>query len=257
VISIAGTTDAFVFECSRLIKFPRIAWWAGLAAFPTVIMNFIRSLNGPPLHVYEGTDSAGLSLVLASGCATSLALILVATPVVYAELEGHTWTYLAVRPRGKGSVLVGKYLAAVVWASTAGWVGLAGCYWTMGMSELSTLWLSLFGLTFLWSLALGAVLVLIGVLALRRAMVSGVLYIMIFEAAISNIPAVVSKLTVTYHVRSLLAHVADVAPKAPWGPAGDGSPGAYIAALVTYAIVFLGLALYVLHRRQLVTAQDE
>ena len=41
---------------------------------------------------------------------TLFGLLLWVTPVVQAELEGRTWIYLAVRPRGRVSMLLGKYL---------------------------------------------------------------------------------------------------------------------------------------------------
>ncbi len=48
-------------------------------------------------------------------------------PLVHAELEGRTWIYLAVRPRGRVSVLLGKYLTAVAWTTLAGWTSTTIC----------------------------------------------------------------------------------------------------------------------------------
>ena len=212
MISINGALDAFLFEWKRLMKFPRLAWWIGLAALPPALILIVVSLTAYPEDVHEYLRFAGLAYILAGCCSNILALLLSATPVIYGELEGKTWTYLAIRPTGKGSVLIGKYFAAVSWATTTSWAALAVSFLVVGTPELSPLWWSLSGLALLTSVAVGAVMVFLGVLCLRRAMVFGLLYVVLFEVVIGRIPAVVSKITASFYVRSLYLISVDAAP---------------------------------------------
>lgn len=255
MININGALDAFLFEWKRLMKFPRLAWWIGLAAFPPALVFLITSINHRPEQMHEYLRFAGLAYVLAGCCSNVLALLLSATPIIYSELEGKTWTYLAIRPHGKGSVLVGKYFAAVSWATTTSWAGLATSFLIVGTAELSTLWWSFCGMAFLTNIAIGAVMVFLGVLSLRRAMVFGLLYVIIFELVIAGIPAIISKITAAFYLRSLYVIAADSRRDILVPP--EENPLICIGALLLYASVALGGALYVLHQRQLVTQQED
>ncbi|MFO7904832.1 MAG: hypothetical protein R6U98_19370, partial [Pirellulaceae bacterium] len=66
-------------------------------------------------------------LGLIPGVITLLGLLLWVTPLVQSELEGRTWGYLAVHPRGRASLLLGKYLTAIVWTALAGCTSLTIC----------------------------------------------------------------------------------------------------------------------------------
>ena len=257
-LSLAGVSDAFRFEWKRLMKFPRLAWWVGLAAFAPVILAIIVSFAGRP-EDHELHDVAIFAYVLAGGCSSVLGLLLVATPVVYGELEGKTWTYLAVRPKGKGSVVAGKYLAAVSWSTTAAWLSLAIGALLVGSSSVARLWAVMFGMVVLSNLAIGAAMVFLGVLCLRRAMVFGVLYALIFEVVIGFVPAVIAKLTANWHLRAILFNGGDipVTSEAVRQLVDDGSPIVHAGWLLVYAAAFLTAALWVLHRRQLVTQQED
>lgn len=246
---------ASFFEWRRLMKFPRLAWWLGLAAFPAVLTGAVRSVVGPPESVEE---QAAVAFVLSGGVASVLALLLAATPVVYGELEGKTWAYLAVRPRGKGSVFAGKYLAAVTWATSAAWIGLIATFAVFGASAPPSLWLELCGIAVLGNLAVGAVMVFLGVLSLRRAMVFGVLYVLIAEIFLASVPAVVMKLTIRYRVQTLFAKATGLrSPPELQHFFGSGPAVQYVGELLLYSAALVLASLFVLHRRQLVTQQED
>jgi len=258
VIDISGTLDVFLFEWKRLMKFPRLAWWVGLAAFPPALIALVASVTAPPQQLHEYLKVAGYVYILAGGCSNTLALLLSATPVISGELEGKTWTYLSIRPRGKGSVLIGKYCAAVSWATTASWAGIGTCFLLVGTRQLSSLWWSFLGMALLTNLAVGAVMVLLGVLCLRRAMVFGLIYVIVLELVIGRIPAVVSKITASFYVNSLYL-IAEEAPPSRLDAfvLREESPMICIGALLLYATLSLVIALWVLHQRQLVTQQED
>ncbi len=109
-----GIWAAFRFECARSFTISRLAWWTAMAMFPAVLLFLIRQENPDAL-----TDDEGLSVVLyflIVRVLCPLNLLLWATPIIHAELESKTWSFLSVRPHGKSSVLFGKYLAAVAWS---------------------------------------------------------------------------------------------------------------------------------------------
>jgi hypothetical protein len=135
---------------------------------------------------------------------TLFGLLLWVPTLVHAELEGRTWIYLAVRPRGRVNVLLGKYLTAVTWTILAGWISTTLCVLVARPDSAFRLWGTMVVLVALASVSYGALYALFGVLLHRRAMVIAVAYTLIFEFLASLIPAVINKLTVQYRLRNLL-----------------------------------------------------
>lgn len=135
---------------------------------------------------------------------TLFGLLLWVPPLVHAELEGRTWLYLAVRPRGRVSVLLGKYLTAIAWTLLAGWTSVTICAAIARPDNVIRLWATMMALTSLASVCYGALYALFGVALHRRAMVLAVGYTLVFEFLVSLIPAVINKLTVQYRLRNLL-----------------------------------------------------
>ncbi len=196
-----GIWACFRFECARALTLSRLAWWSAMAVFPAVLLFLIRQEDPVAL-----TDDEGLSVVLyflVIQVLCPLNLLLLATPIVHAELEGKTWLFLAVRPHGKSSVLFGKYLAAVLWTIAGGWLSIALAV-ALGPPEDATRVVWLLGkLVVLSSFAYGAVYTLLGVLFLKRAMVVTVAYTLLVEGALTMVPAVVNEVTVAFRLRTI------------------------------------------------------
>ena len=107
----------FAFEFSRSLTTSRIATSLVLALFAPVML----SLIGMTINIENTRQQIPFPLIVLGIfhlLAIFLAVLLWATPVVFSELEGKTWTYLAIRPHGKLSSTLGKYLNAVFWATS-------------------------------------------------------------------------------------------------------------------------------------------
>jgi hypothetical protein len=111
----------FCFEFARTTALSRISFGALLALFPVALVATIQYLGGPLHFTIPGLVAL---YALIPGLTCVLAALLWATPVIHAEIEGGTWPYLAVRPCGRSSILLGKYLASVGWTVLVAWLSL-------------------------------------------------------------------------------------------------------------------------------------
>jgi ABC-type transport system involved in multi-copper enzyme maturation permease subunit len=198
--------------------------------------------------------------VLVAGVITLLGLLLWATPIVQAELEGRTWIYLAVRPRGRASVLLGKYLTAVIWTTLAGWTSATICVGIAQPPNGFLLWRSLLFVIVLGCLGYGALFSLIGVLIPRRAMVIAVAYTLIFEFLVSFIPAVINQFTVHYRLRNLLVQFMGWRDLLPDGTGevllGDQPAWLHIGILGLTVVVLLTVAMQAIQVKEYVSAEE-
>ena len=113
----------FAFEIRRALTWRRLLQMA-IALIPVGLIAMVQHQGG---HL-ERNDRAGLALFfLIPQVLCLLALLLWATPAIYAEVEAKTWTYLAVRPAGREAILAGKYLAAVTWTVACAGLSLVLC----------------------------------------------------------------------------------------------------------------------------------
>jgi ABC-type transport system involved in multi-copper enzyme maturation permease subunit len=249
----------FRFECGRTLTVPRLLTWLLLAAFPVALLLLIQHQGG-----HLGRDQRGgvALFVLIPEFVCVMGLLLWAAPIVHAELEGKTWTYLAVSPAGKASILVGKYLTAVAWTTLAAWFSLALSLAVVRPEE-NALRLGgvLAALVPLSALAYGAIYVLLGVVFLRRAMVAAVAYTFISEVLISFVPALINQLTVQFHLRTLLVRWMgwkELAGSLRMGSQFFSTAPAWqhILSLLVFAAVFLLAAVLVLRRRELISADQ-
>jgi ABC-type transport system involved in multi-copper enzyme maturation permease subunit len=243
------------FECRRALGVGRLATVAALALFPVGLLGLVQ-YHGAHL---ERFDWAVTLFVLIPEVISLAGLLLWATPVIQAEVEGKTWTYLAVRPGGKVPILLGKYAAAVTWAMLTALLSLSLSIGIVAPADkLQEGWLTLAALTVLSCLTYGALYVLIGVIALRRGMIVAVAYTFLFEFLVGMVPAMVNQFTVQYHLRTLLVrwlHMID-------GPAGlttmigAGPPWRHVVILLAATAVLLTMAAAMLRRRELMTAGE-
>ena len=212
--SVFGNVAAvFFFEWKRASTFPRMAWWAALAAFPVFIVGLFRyivpSQPEPPEELWR-VFCAWLIFALVPMLVSMLGTLLWMTPALSAELERRSWVYLAVRPNGSTAVLIGKYLAAITWVIPPAMVGLSIAVPLAGTNDPWRIWLTMAGLVLLSCPAYAAIYLLLGVVMPRRAMVLAVAYTLLFELIISFVPAVINKVTVQYRLRALAARWCDL-----------------------------------------------
>jgi len=201
-----GMLAVFNFELRRSLTVSRMGAWTALALFPPSIVMLMFVGLGPDIAGY------GFALsMLIPAVVCMLGQLLWASPLVNSELEGKTWIYLAARPKGRGSVFLGKFFTAVTWTALSGLGALTLCVIVTGANNmpipLGKLWLVFAALILLACFSYGALFALIGVLFQRRAMVICVGYCVMVEFVIPNLlPAntVLTEFTVSYHLRNLM-----------------------------------------------------
>jgi hypothetical protein len=204
---IRAILNVVAFEFQRSLTPGRLAAWALLWIFPTALVWMMRSVNG---RTADDDRAAILAFYLVPQVSCMLGLLLWATPAVQSEMEGLSWVYLTVRPKGKLAAIFGKYALAVLWSASAGCIGAATVAYVFQGSEGYRLASVIAALCVLSCMAYGALYLLIGILFFRRPIVLAVAYTFFFEFILSQVPATINQLTVSYRLRSLLVHWMDL-----------------------------------------------
>jgi ABC-2 type transport system permease protein len=205
----------FVLSLRQMVRGKRLLVLSVLYLIPAVLALVLRCLDHPaPADELE----TGLLFYLLPHALVPLTALLYAGSVIQDEIEDQTLTYLLIRPLPRWALYVVKLLA--VWVVTGALMVVfttltyAATYW-----RTDELWgtilpgkaLIFSGILALALLAYCGVFGLIGVLT-SRSLVTGVIYVVLFEITVANIDIVVRKLTVVYYVRALSIHWLDVNP---------------------------------------------
>ncbi|MEE2640121.1 MAG: hypothetical protein VX768_05800 [Planctomycetota bacterium] len=276
----------FAFEFSRSLTTSRIATSLVLALFAPVML----SLIGMTINIDNTRQQIPFPLIVLGIfhlLAIFLAVLLWATPVVFSELEAKTWTYLAIRPHGKLSSTLGKYLNAVFWATSTASVSLTlSCLiisrfrwdprqlqppnatsspamqeWMEILTHSSQpviVWYSILPALLLGALALSSIFIHIGLITHKRGMVFALIYAVI-ETIFAFLPAVVRNFTVGYHLRNIAMKTARFSPPPDIDEQvllSENSILFHILVLLVITLVHLGAAIYWLHSREYITAEE-
>lgn len=244
------------FDLSRSLRPSRLVVFGILAFFPPAI-TAISTAD-------EGVEFAPAIIGITVMMVGALALLLWATPIVHHELESKTWAYIAIRPSGRLSLLLGKYLMSVVWTITVCTIALTLCVAIVGladpMANLIRLWAVFFALICMAALAYGALFLLIGTVFPRRSMVFAVAYMILVEGIIAFVPAVINQLTMRHHLTALAIRWLDF-DFAPDDFAdrilGLGEPTwQNMGILILSPIVLLSVTIYLIVNREYITADE-
>lgn len=190
---------------------------------------------------------------------TMLGMLVLASPIVHSELEGQTWIYALVRHAGRRSLLLGKYLVAVLWTSTAGILAVSLATPFLPVQNPAQLWLTASLLCLLASLAYGALFALIGVVMQKRVMVISFVYALVAEGVLAWIPAVINQFTIAYRLRSILFRWLDLSVDEYFPNMGlarnamvaqDPSGWVQVAWVLLISGILLGLALWLVETIQ-------
>ncbi|WP_164102581.1 hypothetical protein [Candidatus Laterigemmans baculatus] len=200
-----GPLGVLRFELRRSLSAGRLALWLLVALFPMALILLTQLRAAQTMSPgYSQEAMIALLFLLIVRVASVLGLLLWATPAVQSEIEARTWLYVATRPQGPGSLVLGKYAVAILWSFTS---AVAATTLAVPVAELEhglRTWGVLTALAFLAVLAYGALFTFIGTLIQRRAMVVAILYIVLVEGALSLIPATINRFTVGFRLLSLL-----------------------------------------------------
>jgi ABC-type transport system involved in multi-copper enzyme maturation permease subunit len=217
--------------------------------------------TGEKLVIRDETNLAFSMLVylLIPQVMTMLGMLVLASPIVHSELEGQTWIYALVRHAGRRSLLLGKYLVAVLWTSTAGILAVSLATPFVPLKNPAQLWLTASLLCLLASLAYGALFALIGVVMQKRVMVISFVYALVAEGVLAWIPAVINQFTIAYRLRSILFRWLDLSVDQYFPNMGlarnamvaqDPSGWVQVAWVLLISGILLGLALWLVETIQ-------
>jgi len=254
-----NTIAAARFEIRRCLTAQRLAVGGFLAAFPVMMLTLITIANRGSIPEYNFVVSLFVYII------GILSLLLWATPNVYSELESKGWIFLASRSRGRISVLLGKYFAAVV----ASWIICSiaatmcllftSCFGMLPSMPLIQLWLIYLAIISLAVLAYGAVFSLIGTMFQKRSMVIAAIYTFVSEVVLGSIPAIISRFTPRFYLSGLAFEWLEMR-----GPIqdetdvdltlfiGDMSNTTRVLCLLVGSAVVLAAACYVIRYREYV-----
>ncbi len=249
------------FEISRVMTVRRMAVALVMALFPPVMILILAS--------GQVFDFPEMTLSVLCGMICLLSLLLWATPNVYSELEGKSWTFVTTRPHGRLSILFGKYLMAAGMSFLVPWVGLSLAMLVidpelyLSNAPRLELWFYLSCLLALASTVYAAIFSFFGVIVQRRAMVVAVGYFIGFEILLALAPAVIGKLAMTYHLFCLqvqwvgwITGDVDIGREEFANVWGIFPVWMHLLAIATVTAVMLTLSAIVIQWREYITLED-
>jgi len=160
---------------------------------------------------------------------------------------------VAVRPGGRRSLLLGTYVAAVIWTSAVAIVATVVALavtpvldpWAIGRILVALVLVSCVGRAALFALP--------AVIMPKRALVASVGVALVVEYLAGVIPAVVNQATVSLRLRSLLVEWMGWEQKLPTEVQlliDPQPPWVQLLAVAILVVVLLGVAVAILDRRQ-------
>jgi len=200
--AVPGVID---YELSRSFTPARIGMFQMMVAIPTALLIAVANLTPDKLRNNEETNFVFCMLLYAliPQILTMLTMLVLASPIVQTELEGQTWIYSLIRYQGRRALLLGKYVVAVLWTTSAGILAASLAIPFLPLQNPLQTWGTICLLCVLAPIAYGALFALIGVLFQRRVMVISFVYAIVAEGVLAWIPAVINQFTVAYRLRSI------------------------------------------------------
>jgi ABC-type multidrug transport system permease subunit len=265
---IRGAKATFGFELRRALTWNRFLVAVGLAIFPPMMLSVVVRTAFVSNSVVAGgvTKYSEFAMIFLVALVCILSLLLWATPNVQSELEGKTWNFIAVRPGARIASFLGKYLLAVAISLAVSCAALAGCILVANSYQAFENPLQTLGsLAMIYAMACavyGAIFSAIGTIFIKRAMVVAAGFMIGLETFMSLIPAVVSKLTMSYHLRSIgLQWIGNFLPETsemeynmaygqPW------PVWIHITCIAIMTVIALTIGMIAITQRQYVTADQ-
>jgi ABC-type transport system involved in multi-copper enzyme maturation permease subunit len=195
-----GILAVAVFQLRRLLAPQRVILAALGAAFPAAVMLAVRRIAGD----IDRDFAVVLLYALVPEALCMLGLLVTMCPAVADELERGTWQHVAVRPGGRRSLLLGTFLAAVIWTAAVALFALGLALVAAGLPGSGRLAAVFAVLVVISCVGRAALFALPAVIVPKRALVASVTAAFVVEYLAGFLPAVVNQLTVSLRLRSLL-----------------------------------------------------
>ena len=244
------------FQIDRLLTPPRLGLAVIGVIFPSAVLLAASKARGASL---EHDLGAILLYALVPEAVCMLGLLVTISPAVADELERGTWVHVAVRPGGRRALLLGTWLAAVLWTGTVALAGLLLALLIGVIDRGSSLFGSFAILVALSCIGRAALFSLPAVIVPKRSLVASVGVALVVEYLAGLIPAVVNQFTVSLRLHTLLVRWMNwrrsVTPELQL-LIDDGPPWVQVTAVFVLAAVFLSIAVAILEWRQFPPSEE-
>lgn len=186
----------------------------GAPVFLALVARIVQSSGIVPLRVngvaVDGASIFGMMIwVFFLRFIVPVLGVFYGTALVADEVEDRTITYLFTRPIRRGAVLVGKYLAYLVSTSLVVLPSVVLVFFLLvpfnQVGRTFTAFAADLGLLALGLAAYGALFALVGA-ALKRPLVSGLVFVFGWEQVALLVPGYFRRFTVAHYVQSLVPH---------------------------------------------------
>ena len=256
----------FVLSLRQMLGGKKIWILAVFLSLPILLLALILSQGG--FDIPEHAEDFALTVFLYVMYPQALcifAALLYGASLLAAEIEEKTLTYLFTRALPRWKVLLGKYLATATALSLMTVASMSVAHLLCGLPNGARTWMALAAAVTGACFAFTAVFCLLGLYVPRRAIPVGLIYAVVVEGVLSTVPAVVNELTVSYYLRSVSWHIAQV--PLPEGADEDfqevvlplvagAELSSALTALTLIAVVTLSISAIVIHRRQWPLTED-
>ncbi len=205
-VPISAIAALLRITADRQLRGRKLLMLCAIFSLPILFAALARRYQEP----YRAADAeTALIFGLIPQALLPLAALILAAGMVQDHVEEQTLTYLLIRPIPRWMIyltkLLGTWLVITLLASFFSAAAFAAVYWgtgelTIGASIQRAVLFA--GILSLGLLSYTAIFGVLGVL-LRRSLLLGVGYILVFEGIAANIDFVFRRLTVMYHVRTL------------------------------------------------------
>jgi ABC-2 type transport system permease protein len=219
-LPIAGFGVLFWMSVRRDVLSRKTLLFAALFALPAVLAGLVRYYApSEQMTQLSGAEHAFVFWMIPQAL-LPLATLLYSTGMIQDEIEEQTLTYLLVRPIARWAIYAAKLCATValtailtVMFTTATYVVLYARLDGFGAKLVDCSKTCV-----LLVLALSVYCALFGLVSLvaRRAMMLGVVYIVLFEGIFANVDFVIRRLTVIYYFRVLAARWMELPTDLGW-----------------------------------------
>ena len=250
----SAVSALFAMTVGRQLRGRRLLVFSFLYSLPILVAVLAQRYEDR----YEPV-TAELTMILAIIPQTLLPMtaLIYASGMIQDEIEEQTLTYLLVRPLPRSAIYAVK-LAATLFVTAA----ITAIFTTIAFFVVYQFDSTAFTVDFLFRIvktiaamllalaAYGALFGLVG-LFLRRALVAGIAYIILFEGVPANIDFIVRKITIMYQFRVLTIRLLDLKAE-PWNIDLKVAPDATRAALnlAIAALVMTVLGGFVFARKE-------
>jgi ABC-type transport system involved in multi-copper enzyme maturation permease subunit len=248
--AVSGVWTVAVFQLRRLLTKPRLAMAAIGAVFPAAVMIAADRAGRGRL---SGDLTVAMLYALIPEAVCVLGLLVTMCPAVADELERGTWVHVAVRPGGRRSLLLGTYVAAVIWTAAVAVVATTIAIFVAPVVDPWAVGRMLVALVLISCVGRAALFALPAVIMPKRALVASVGVALVVEYLAGVIPAIVNQATVSLRLRSLLVAWMGWERKLPTEVQLliDPQPAwVHLLAVGILAAVLLTAAVMILERRQ-------